>query len=133
MAIGSPFGATDNAYCDRRYVDPGGEPSAFCQEIIETLASSEFQDDCRDKHLARADDGRCPQERIIGGCKLRKENDDGSIVYDWYYDISDADGGGTFATAPRTPEDVAELCADPKRYEEGADFARFPIPIPKLP
>jgi hypothetical protein len=142
--LGDVVGATGDSYCDRRY---GKEPADFCQEIIDTVAQSEFKSDCREKHAARSDDGKCPRERILGGCKLSKVNDDGSDVYDWYYDISDiedavrdagadaddasaADSSVSVSIEPpvfkdpvKTKEGVKKLCADPKHYEEGATFA----------
>lgn len=146
--LGDVIGETGDAYCDRRFVATGKEPAPFCQEIIDTIAQSQFTEDCRDKHGARSDEGKCPRERIIAGCKLSKVNDDGSDVYDWYYDVSDleaaardaaadaevdaGDGGlvvDTQTTAPlfkdpvRTKEEVKKLCADKTRYEEGATFA----------
>lgn len=123
-SLGDVVGATGDAFCDRRYVPQDREPGSFCQEIVDTLAASEFQDDCRDKHAARAEEGRCPREQALGGCKVHKENDDGSEVFDWYYDVSslDRDGGKPFVDPVRTREDVLRLCADPSRYEEGASF-----------
>ncbi len=129
--LGDTVNATKNARCDRRYVTDGGTPSAFCQELIDTVAASEFEDDCRDKHQAAASDGFCPRAKILGGCLLHKKNDDGSIVYDWYYDV--ADSGVDYKDAPRTIDEVKTFCADPTRYEDGAEFSDTPIPIPDLP
>jgi hypothetical protein len=122
--LGDVIGVTGDVACDRRFVDnPSKKPAPFCQEVIDTLAVSEVEEDCRDKHAARAIEGRCPRERIIAGCKLHKDNDDGSEVWDWYYDVTDLEG---FEDPPRTKEDVAALCADPTRYEEGATFDETP-------
>lgn len=123
-SLGDVVDATGDAHCDRRFVPGDREPGSFCQEIVDTLAASEFQDDCRDKHAALAEEGRCPRERALGGCKVHKENDDGSEVFDWYYDVTDVarDGGMPFVDPARTTEDVKKLCADPARYEEGAEF-----------
>ncbi len=118
-------GATGDAYCDRRYVPDDREPGSFCQEIVDTLAASQFQDDCREKHAARSEEGRCPRERVLGGCKLLKENDDGSEVIDWYYDVvgfERDDGGKPFVDPARTKDDVKSLCSDKTRYDEGATF-----------
>lgn len=122
--LGDVVGETGDAHCDRRFVSaPDKRPASFCQEIIDTIALSEFQDDCREKHAAGTGEGRCAREKVIGGCKLLKENDDGSEVYDWYYDVSDLEAdGGTFEDPVRSVEDVKKLCADRQRYEEGATF-----------
>jgi hypothetical protein len=132
VEAGDFAGAKADAYCDRRYVTDGGTPAAFCQEVIATVAASEFADDCRTKHRATAAPGRCPREGIIAGCKLLKVNDDKSQVWDWYYDVSDmvADAGADAATdaappfeiRPRSVADVAALCGDRSRYEEGAEL-----------
>lgn len=123
-ALGDVVGATGDAHCDRRYVPDDREPGSFCQEIVDTLAASNFEDDCREKHAAQADDGRCPREKVLGGCKISKVNDDGSEVYDWYYDVSQdtRDGGLPFVDPAKTKADVQKLCADPSRYEEGATY-----------
>ena len=128
---GEFVGAKADAFCDRRFVTDGGQPAPFCQEARETLGGSQFADDCRNNHQAMAGAGLCPREHIIAGCKLHKENDDKSEVYDWYYDVSDIlaeagasagrDGGPTFEETQSTRADVERLCTDPDRYEEGAD------------
>ena len=129
-------GASADAHCDRRDVADGGQASAFCQEVVATIAASQFSDDCRHKFQATTGAGLCPRARIIAGCKLDKKSDDGSEVWDWYYDVSDLlaeagtdagpDGGPTFAApVPRDVTAVAALCADRTRYEEGAELA-FP-------
>jgi hypothetical protein len=126
--------ATADAHCDRRFVTDGGQAAAFCQEVSKTVAASQFADDCRGKHLATAGPGLCDRPRIIAGCKLRKVNQDNSLVWDWYYDVSDIladagthagpDGGFTFDDVPpKTVADVAKLCASRSRYEDGADLA----------
>jgi len=122
-------GAKADAHCDRRFVSDGGQPAAFCQEVVATVAGAEFADDCRAKHQASADPGLCPRAKIIAGCKLHKHNDDDSLVWDWYYDVSaivaeaGPDGAPTFDSVPRNVADVTRLCADPSRYEEGAELA----------
>lgn len=123
-SLGDVVGATGDAYCDRRFVPGDREPGSFCQELVDTLAASEFQDDCRDRHAARSDEGRCPRERALGGCKILEEHDDGSEVFDWYYDVSDVmrDGGKPFVDPARTTADVQKLCADKTRYDKGAEF-----------
>lgn len=99
------------------------KPASFCQEIVDTIAMGEFQDDCRDKHAASAGEGLCAREKVLGGCKLLKENDDGSEVYDWYYDVADLEAdGGVFEEPVRTKDDVKKLCSDKTRYEDGAEF-----------
>ncbi len=122
--LGDVVGATGDAFCDRRHMPLDREPGSFCQEIVDTLATSQFQDDCREKHSARAEEGRCPREQALGGCKLSKVNDDGSEVIDWFYDVSafERDGGMPFVDPARTTEEVKLLCADPTRYEEGSTF-----------
>ena len=127
-------GAKADAHCDRRYVTDGGQPAAFCQEVVSTVAAAQFADDCRTKHEATAGPGLCPREKIIAGCKLLKKNDDQSLVWDWYYDVSSVvaeagahagpDGGATFDSQQRDVSDVAKSCADPTRYEEGAVLAQ---------
>jgi len=135
--LGDIVGETGDVYCDRRFVtNASKERAPFCQEVIDTIAVSQVSDDCREKHAARTAEGRCPRENIIAGCKLHKDNDDGSEVWDWYYDVSDledagdedgsTDGGPIFKDPVRTKEDVKALCADPKRYEEGATFDDTP-------
>jgi hypothetical protein len=131
-ALGDVVGETGDAHCDRRGVDPGFQAASFCQELIDSLATGEFKDDCRAKHGAAAGDGKCGRERAVAGCKLLKKNDDNSEVYDWYYDVSDIlakegpeagpDGGPTFEDPPVTVERVKEMCADRERYEDGAEF-----------
>src|SRR5687768_12440039 len=75
-------GAKADAYCDRRFVTEGGQPAAFCQEIVTTVAAAEFTDDCRAKHKATAGAGLCPRARIIAGCKLLEKHDDNSVATD---------------------------------------------------
>jgi hypothetical protein len=122
--LGDVVDATGDAHCDRRFISGADKkPASFCQEIIDTIALSEFQDDCRSKHTAISGEGLCARDKIIGGCKLHKENDDGSEVYDWFYDVTELEAdGGVFEEPVRTKEEVEKLCADPKRYEEGAHF-----------
>lgn len=132
--LGDIVGATGDVACDRRFVQEGKEPAPFCQEEIDTIAVSEIADDCREKHGAHTYEGRCPRERILGGCKLHKENDDGSEVWDWYYDVSDLeadpdagpDSGIVFVDPVRSTDEVKALCADRSRYEEGATFQERP-------
>lgn len=121
--LGDAVGQTDDVACDRR---TGKEPAPFCQEVIDTVAVSQVGDDCRDKFAANTHEGRCPREKIIAGCKIHKDNDDGSEVWDWYYDVSDAGTDAGFKDAPRTKADVKKLCEDPARYEEGATFDESP-------
>ena len=127
---GADFGgATADAHCDRRFVTDGGKPSSFCQEIVGTLAATQFSDDCRGKLLATPGPGLCPRERIIAGCKLDKKNRDDSLVWDWYYDVTDTDGGDAGATVfepptPRDTLDVSRTCADRVRYEDGAELVQ---------
>ncbi len=127
-------GAKADAYCDRRFVTDGGQPAAFCQEVVSTVAAAQFADDCRTKHQATAGPGLCPRAKIIAGCKLHKKNDDQSLVWDWYYDVSSQlaeagahagpDGGLTFDSVQHSVTDVEQTCADPTRYEEGAELAQ---------
>lgn len=120
--LGDIVGATGDAHCDRRFT---AKPikSSFCQEIVDTIADGEFMDDCDDKHQAWTDEGLCPRDKIIAGCKLHTDHDDGSEVWDWYYDVSDLEAqGDVFEDPPRTKEDVRKLCEDPKRYDQGATY-----------
>ena len=148
--LGSWLGSNSNDSCDRRY---GEKPEPFCQELDDTVAGSEFQDDCRKKFKARALGEYCPRARRVGGCVDKKTNDDKSVVTDWYYDVSDMiggeagadggnageseagdgrDGGGveaaTFDPAEThlTAEDVKLKCVDHARYSDGAYFVPAP-------
>jgi hypothetical protein len=131
-AFGDLVGETGDAHCDRRYVDQGRQAASFCQEIIDTVATGQFKDDCRQNHAAAAGDGKCGRDHVIAGCKIDKKNDDNSEVYDWYYDVSDIlhaegpeagpDGGPTFEDPPLTVEIIKTMCADRSRYEDGAEF-----------
>jgi hypothetical protein len=137
VASGADFGGTTaDVHCDRRVVADGGQPSAFCQELVATVAASQFADDCRNKFQATAATGLCPRTQVIAGCQLGAKNDDGSKVWDWYYDVSgvigDAgehagpDGGPTFADpVPLDASAVGSVCADRKRYDQGAELV-FP-------
>ncbi len=132
---GASFGgATADVHCDRRFTTDGGQRSAFCQEVVATVAASQFSDDCRTKFQASAGPGLCPREQIIAGCALDDEHKDGSHAWDWYYDVSallaDAgpsagiDGGPTFAEPVATDiGDVSTICADRARYNDGAELA----------
>jgi len=134
VEAGDFAGAKADAHCDRRYVTDGGQPAAFCQEVVATVAAAEFADDCRAKHQATAAPGLCPREHIIAGCKLLEKHDDDSVAWDWYYDVAEIvaeagafagpDGGPTFESRPRSMKDVAATCADVTRYEEGAQLAQ---------
>lgn len=131
---GADFGgATADAHCDRRFVSDGGQASAFCQEVIATLAASQFADDCRSQHQATPGPGLCPRAGVIAGCKLGKKTDDKSVVKDWYYDVSGTlaeagalagpDGGPTFdPPVPTSVVGVTRTCADRARYEDGAEL-----------
>lgn len=129
-------GATADAYCDRRLTLDGGQPSAFCQDVQNTVAASQFSDDCRLHLGATPGSGLCPRAGIIAGCKLDKKEGDDSIVHDWYYDVSNVPGDGgddagtdgeaSFAPpVPRSVAEVAQVCADHSRYPDGAELA-FP-------
>ncbi len=126
---GNLVGETGDSACDRRFVADGGARGSFCQELVDTVATSQFQDDCRTKFQAQTWGGKCPRDQIIAGCKIGKKNEDGSQSWDWYYDVSalerDAgvEGGALFPDAPRTLDDVKKLCADPARYSDGAELA----------
>jgi hypothetical protein len=135
--LGDIVGETGDVFCDRRFVNaPTKKRGSFCQEVIDTVAVDDVLDDCRQKHAARTGEGVCPRDKIIAGCKIHKDNDDGSEVWDWYYDVSDledaaaqdasSDAAPIFEDPARTKADVRALCADPKRYEEGASFAEPP-------
>lgn len=137
--LGDVVGETSDVSCDRRFADPPNKPGSFCQEVIDTVAVSQIEDDCREKHGGHPTDSRCPRDRIIAGCKLNQTNDDGSEVYDWYYDVTDLEDAAAqreldagldatplFEDPARTKEDVKALCADPKRYDQGATYMDSP-------
>ncbi|WP_394848297.1 hypothetical protein LZC95_12650 [Pendulispora brunnea] len=124
--VGDVVGSKGDVACDRRFADgPDGDPAGFCQEVIDTVAVSQVGDDCVDRHHARSlENSKCPREGIIGGCKLSMTNDDGSEVYDWYYDVSDLERAKNteFESSVKTVDEVKAKCADRSRYEEGAEF-----------
>jgi len=134
---GADFGgASADAHCDRRLTLDGGQPSAFCQDVQNTVAASQFSDDCRLHLGATPGPDLCPRAGIIAGCLLEKQNGDQSIVHDWYYDESailgdggdeaGPDGQALFAPpVPRTVAEVAQVCSDRSRYPDGAELA-FP-------
>lgn len=117
-------GAKADAHCDRRYVTDGGTEAAFCQEVVQTVAASEFADDCRAKHEATADTGLCPRAKIIAGCKLLEKHEDDSVVYDWYYDVGGVGSGVQIESVATSVDDVARMCADRTRYENGAELVK---------
>jgi hypothetical protein len=131
---GADFGgATADVHCDRRGVAHGGQASAFCQEVVATVAASQFSDDCRLKHEATPGPGLCSRAKIIAGCKLLEQHDDHSVAWDWYYDVSaelaeagpndGPDGGPTFnPPVAASVEEVARICADSSRYPGGAEL-----------
>jgi len=121
--LGDVVGQTDDVACDRR---TGSEPAPFCQEVTDTVAVSQVKDDCITKFSAAGTEGKCPREKIIAGCKIHKDNDDGSEVFDWYYDVSGESPDAGFKDFPRTADDVKALCEDPTRYEEGATYQATP-------
>jgi hypothetical protein len=120
-AVGGAFGADSS--CDRRF-GASKEPAPFCQEIEDTVAGSEFREDCSTKLQGKAAEEGCPRDKVLGGCRISKENDDGSVVTDWYYDVRDLVAAGKIPESARvkSTEEVRVLCADPKRYEDGATF-----------
>jgi hypothetical protein len=134
-------GAKASVFCDRRFVTAEGQPAAFCQELVGTVAAAEFSDDCRTKHHARPGPGLCPRSKILAGCQILEKHDDDSVATDWYYDVSDfgdagdagdagiprsADAGITFESRPSNLSEVRTFCADPARYEHGAAFSAAP-------
>ena len=131
---GASFGgATADVHCDRRFTTDGGQRSAFCQELVATVAASQFSDDCHNKFRASAGPGLCPRDQIIAGCELDDQHKDGSHAWDWYYDVSSliadagldagVDGGPTFADPVAIDvSGVANVCADPTRYNDGAEL-----------
>lgn len=122
-AIGAAVGASGDVACDRRFVS-GGEASGFCQEVRGTVAASMVRDDCEERHHARALRGRCPVEKRIAGCKLQLLTEDGSEVFDWYYDVRELERASrtAFASHAVSVEEVRRKCADADRYEEGAEL-----------
>jgi hypothetical protein len=96
--LGDVVGATGDVACDRRF---GKDPAPFCQEVIDTVAVTEVGDDCRNKHGAHTYEDKCPRGNVIAGCKIHKDNDDGSEVFDWYYDVSDLEDAAARDAASR--------------------------------
>jgi len=111
-SLGSDLG------CDGRY--GGGKRVSACREIEDTLAPSKFRAVCA-KQKAEASAGGCPKEQRIGGCRLRKENADGSEMTDWFYEVPDLTDAG-FKVVAADAVEVADVCADKRRYKAGADF-----------
>lgn len=129
VEAGDFAGAKADVHCDRRFVSDGGQPAAFCQEVLSTVAAAEFADDCRAKHRATAAPGACPRDHVVAGCKLHKDNDDDSLVLDWYYDVRAlvADAGGdasAFESRAGSVDAVVHMCTDRQRYDEGADLVK---------
>jgi hypothetical protein len=128
-AIAGVFGgvsgnnATDtNDSCDRRAAP---SPQPFCQEIVNTVAGTPFQQDCVSKFDASPSAGLCSRTAIVGGCEYDRVFSDGSRVTDWYYDVSQLDGGvDQYQPADRhlTADDVRAICVIPGRYEGDASF-----------
>jgi hypothetical protein len=108
--------------CDRR--EATKEPRPFCQEIVDTVAVSQFGDDCKGKHTGYFTEDACPRDKAIGGCELDETNDDGSTVVDWFYDVSAEPKLKEYPPedVAHTTDDVKRFCADKKRYEKGAHF-----------
>jgi hypothetical protein len=104
--------------CDGRYGD--GKRVSACREIEDTLAPGKFRAVCK-KQKAEASAGGCPREHRIGGCRIRKENPDGSEMTDWFYEADTLEDAGVKIAAADTPA-VEKLCADKRRYKGGADF-----------
>jgi len=109
------FGASDDAFCDRRVTPPERVETRapFCQEIFETVALSEFLEDCQTKFAAKSGEGPCDRTGTLGGCVIDEVERDGSQVTDWFF----ADDAG-----PSNADAVRVLCADRKRYERGAHY-----------
>ena len=123
VEAGDFAGAKADAYCDRRYVTDGGQPAAFCQEVVATVAAAEFADDCRSKHQATAGSGLCPRPRIIAGCKLLEKHDDDSQAWDWYYDVEGTKSPKPFDSQTHSVAEVRAYCGDVTRYDKGAELA----------
>jgi len=114
--LGDGFG-TDLG-CDGRY--GSGKRVSACREIEDPLAPSKFRAVCN-KQKAEPSAGGCPKDQRIGGCRLRKENPDGSEMTDWFYEADGLeDAGVKIAAADR--DQVERVCADKRRYKTGADF-----------
>jgi len=114
--MGDSFGS--DLGCDGRY--GAGKRVSACREIEDTLAPSKFRAVCA-KQKAEASAGGCPKEQRIGGCRLRRENADGSEMTDWFYAAHDLGDAGINVVASDAVE-VADVCADKRRYKTGADF-----------
>jgi len=117
-SLAATVGISEDSYCDRRFVsdDKADKRTAFCQDIVDTVADSEFREDCSKKFGARTGTGRCDRGTTIGGCAVSEVERDGSQVTDWFY-LTDFDDAG-----PRNKDDVGKLCGDRSRYERGASF-----------
>ena len=59
-------------------------------------------------------------------CRLKDDPTDVSDILAEAGPNAGPDGGPTFEEQQYTAEDVARLCADPGRYENGADFVEAP-------
>ncbi len=119
-SLAATVGISEDSFCDRRFVreDKADRRGNFCQDIVDTVADSEFREDCDQKFGARTGTGRCDRGSSLGGCAVAEVERDGSQVTDWFYA---ADGG---TETPRTPDEVAKLCDDRARYDRGARFVR---------
>ncbi len=117
-SFATTLGAGGDAFCDRREVTPQKmeSRSAFCQDIVDTVAGPQFRDDCSQKFGARTGEGACDHAGALGGCAVDVTERDGSQVTDWFYPV-DFD-----PNAPKSAADVGVLCADKARYDRGAHF-----------
>lgn len=120
-SLGESFGA--DSRCDRRY-GTSSNPEPFCQELLRTVAGKKFRDDCRANLRGLPDEGTCPREKIIAGCKSLERHDDDSVTIDWFYDVSGTDIPIPKERHIKGESDVRTLCSDRTRYADGAVFLR---------
>ena len=113
------FGGTSDGACDRRY-GASETPQPFCQEVVGTIAVSQFGTDCTNHLQGLYTKGQCPRDAtLLGGCKLDKSNEDGSHTTDWYYDVDALiDAGETFnpGSLVHDASDVKAICSSPSHY-----------------
>lgn len=116
-AVGAVAG--DTGSCDKR--TRSSDPEPICEELVNSVARPQFKADCQSNVHGAYADSECSREKAIGGCEIGGENQDGSHVVDWFYDVT---GDANAAKYPskdvaKTITDVRAFCADSARYPQG--------------